>query len=185
MGVVLAATVGVLIALPAAGDATLPAGTTPCNSTISNQSLQSVYVPAGQTCTLTGDTISGSIIDWGTLNLTPDGPIGGNVTANPGSQFFETGNWQVNGTLTFNGVSSFSLAAATVGGNLGIEHESFSLSGMVVDGSVNMSDNGVATFGGNTVGNNISCSGNNPAPTNGGNPNTVGGVELGQCANLH
>ncbi|MEU4116797.1 Ig-like domain-containing protein [Kitasatospora sp. NPDC028055] len=41
-----------------------------------------------------------------------------------------------------------------------------------------------AEIEGNTIGGSLHCTGNNPPPTNGGNPNTVHGARTGQCANL-
>ncbi len=41
-----------------------------------------------------------------------------------------------------------------------------------------------AEIEGNTIGRSLICSGNVPAPTNDGNPNSVAGARQGQCSTL-
>ena len=58
----------------------------------------------------------------------------------------------------------------------------------VVRGGVTLRDNAPINeeleVGGNTIGGNLDCSNNSPDPTDDGDPNTVGGAKLGECAGL-
>ncbi len=43
---------------------------------------------------------------------------------------------------------------------------------------------GITLVAGNSVNGALSCAGNNPAPTDGGKPNTSNGPATGQCSGL-
>ena len=54
-----------------------------------------------------------------------------------------------------------------------------------VAGTVKLTNNtGGVSVSGNTVVGSLSCSGNNPPPTNAGTPNNVSGARKDQCATL-
>jgi hypothetical protein len=160
-----------------------------CTTAISNQTVGNVLVPAGQACTLNHVTVKGSITDYGTLQLTTGAAIGGSVLAGFGSNLSESGPATVivDGNLTLDGPSRFSVTLDYIRGNFTIEETTnSSWTGSHIGGSVFILDNGPGTeFGGNTVAGNISCDGNATAPVNGGTPNKVYGHETGQCAHLH
>ncbi len=63
------------------------------------------------------------------------------------------------------------------------------VAGDTVGGNVTLARNAVAPgveniVEGNTIGVNLSCVGNTPAPTDVGTPNTVTGIKSGQCVGL-
>jgi hypothetical protein len=159
-----------------------------CTTTISNRAVGNVLVPAGQTCTLNHVTVKGNITDYGTLQLTTSAAIGGSIVAEFGSNLGESGPAAVtvDGNLTLDGPSKFSLTLDYIRGNFTIEETTnSSWTGSHIGGNVFILDNGPGTeFGGNTVAGNISCTSNAAAPTNGGTPNKVRGHETGQCAHL-
>jgi len=175
--------------VPSSAPAQAATRTDPCTTTISNQTVGTVFVPAGQTCTLNNVTVHGSITDYGTLNLTTSAAIGGNVVAEQGSTLIESGPTTVTieGNLTTNGPLKSSFTSDYVRGNVTAEN---TFNAWVTDthvgGSVFFLNNGSGgLINGNTVAGNINCSGNATDPTNGGQPNTVHGHETGQCAGLH
>ena len=87
------------------------------------------------------------------------------------------------------------VCGATIGGNLDVHsNKNTSIVGVSspacsagnsIGGDLHVNDNKVASGGsavvsGNTVGHNLDCHGNTPAPTGGGN--TVSGHKTGQCS---
>jgi hypothetical protein len=59
------------------------------------------------------------------------------------------------------------------------------VSGNTISGPASITGNRGATLVvGNSVNGALSCSGNNPAPTDGGKPNTSNGPAAGQCSGL-
>lgn len=200
-GVILAATLGMAVAgcssSSSSSSTSAPAhlahaaatvkGT--CTTTISNQTVGNVYVPAGQACTLKNVTVRGNITDYGFLQLTTSADIGGNVVAEFGSILAESGptTVTVDGDFTLNGPARESTTLDNIRGNVTIdETENHSETDDHIGGSVFLVNNGPGTvFGGNTVAGNIICSDNATVPTNGGTPNKVHGHEAGQCADLH
>jgi hypothetical protein len=160
-----------------------------CTTTISSQTVNNVFVPAGKTCTLNNVIVHGNITDHGTLLLTTSAAIGGSVVAEPGSQLSERGptTVTVDGNLTIDGATA-DLSLDHIRGNFTVENVAmFSWTDSVIGKNIFWINNGSGSqvIGGNTVGGNINCSGNGAVPTNGGNPNTVHGHETGQCAGLH
>jgi hypothetical protein len=63
-----------------------------------------------------------------------------------------------------------------------------SLVGNHFTGPVRLSGNSTGTdaivVSGNTIAGVLVCSANEPAPDNGGSPNTISGIALGQCRDL-
>jgi hypothetical protein len=58
------------------------------------------------------------------------------------------------------------------------------VAGNVLDRSNTTPAPGDNDIDGNTIGGSLVCSGNNPAPQDGGTPNTVGGNKVGHCSSL-
>jgi hexosaminidase len=59
------------------------------------------------------------------------------------------------------------------------------VSGNSISGPTSITGNtGTTLVTGNSVNGALSCSGNNPAPTDGGKPNTSNGPATGQCSGL-
>jgi hypothetical protein len=140
--------------------------------------------PCGTTST--NDTVGGNIYGDHPLTMYLDGNIiGGDVRSFGGGP-------GLNGDFL-----NFPIKDNTIGGNLVLRGWKGGWSGAirnVVGGNLIFSKNGsvadpdsneVQT---NTVGGNLECHGNSPAaqvnPGDGGQPNTVGGSKLGQCAGL-
>jgi hypothetical protein len=70
---------------------------------------------------------------------------------------------------------------ARVGGNAG----QVTVSGNTIGGPASVASNSGRTLvTGNSVNGGLSCTGNNPAPTDGGKPNTSNGPATGQCSGL-
>ncbi|TVT47687.1 choice-of-anchor D domain-containing protein, partial [Amycolatopsis rhizosphaerae] len=98
--------------------------------------------------------------------------ITGPVTATSGTGLRMCGS-TVTGPVTVSGMTG----TVTVGGP-GCAPNS-------IQGPVTVNaTSGHSTIGGNTITGSLSCSGNNPPPTNAGLPNTVYGPRTGQCAVL-
>jgi hypothetical protein len=161
-----------------------------CTTTISNQTVGNVFVPAQQGCTLNHVTVKGNITVYGTLQMTTSAAIGGNLIAEWASNLgiSDPATVTVDGNVTLNGPARSIIPTLDhIGGNLTVDQTIDSdWTDTYIGGSVFFTHNGPGTvFGGNTVAGNISCSDNTTAPTNGGTPNKVRGHETGQCAHLH
>jgi hypothetical protein len=140
-----------------------------------------IKVPAGGKVLLITDTIGG------TLNVTGGGQVvicgstfGGNVkiTGDTGSILLgDPSGAQCAGNTFQSGVT---LSSNTAG---------VTLTGNKIGGGVSITGNSgpahsVQKVGGNTIAGNLACSGNSPAVTNGGSPNSVSGNRSGECAAL-
>jgi 5'-nucleotidase len=160
-----------------------------CTTTISNQTVGSVLVPSGQTCTLNNVTVTGDITIYGTLQLTTTAAIGGNVMVEPNSTFTESGPTSVaiDKNFTVNAAANWHMTLDNILGNATVENTYGSYwNDNFLGGSLFWLNNGGdTTIYNNTVNGSIICSGNSTAPTNNGKPNKVHGHETGQCAGLH
>lgn len=85
------------------------------------------------------------------------------------------------------GTSSVMMNGATISGPTYIAGNGgpVTVSGNTIGGPASIIGNtGGTVVAGNSVSGPLSCSGNNPAPADGGRPNTSSGPAAGQCANL-
>jgi hypothetical protein len=195
--------VGFALAVSSAG-----AQTTTCTGTLAAGIYTNVNVPRGVTCFLASPiTITGNVIVAAGATLLP---LPGTVHP-PGVQ--------INGSVVATDAVSVTLAPVTVGGNVvlrgitsQVEIAATNIGGNVqiqessVDASVVMDSNAVVgnvllinnrvpsnvyVIARNTIGGNLVCVGNTPAPSNvfvvpppTAFPNTVGGNKVGQCVGL-
>jgi hypothetical protein len=123
--------------------------------------------------------------------------VHGNVVSNGGGggvtgQFrnFPTKDNTIDGNLVIQGWTGgwIGVIRTHVGGNLIFNNNTSVINGLVdppVPGEVDSDSSEIMT---NTIGGNLICQGNTPAaqvnPDDGGQPNTVGGHKIGQCAGL-
>ncbi len=190
---------------------TWPAGAaTTCTTTLTGMVSGPVVVPSGAICTLNGATVSGNVLvqPGGTFHAT-DTTINGSLTSDNAT----TNNGVCRGTITGSvsitnsrpnsdwdllgggSIIGFVFPCTSAGalhiggsvrrsGNRGDTDLAFA----TIAGSVTTTDNvppsgDTVDIDGNTIGGSLFCSGNVPAPTNSGFPNTVAGARSGQtCA---
>ncbi|HJV09341.1 MAG TPA: SBBP repeat-containing protein, partial [Acidimicrobiales bacterium] len=171
----------------------------PFTLTITGDHLGPVTVTAGQSVLITKARVVGPVIvnPGGALTVV-DSQITGGVTAS-GPTFFSMCGTQVAGPPP---ATALSVTGAPVPIQVG--DPAAGCAGNRFAGQVVLSGNVGVTFGGNTVSHNatvdnngagatvvkantvfgtLGCAGNNPAPTNAGQPNTAG-AKTGQCALL-
>lgn len=156
---------------------------------------ESILVPAGVTCVVSGSVIRGGV------TVEPDGilelvsaEIRGSVSAT-GSSGVVISNSVIRGRVLMSGQQDFVGAIVVrnseVRGDIVVDsNESavIELAATTVRGSVVVTNNAALVVGlfvwGNTIDVNLDCTGNNPDPSFIIAPNTVGGAKLGQCADL-
>ena len=94
----------------------------------------------------------------------------------------------VTGRVTLTGdAGGVTLGGATISGPAHVADNGgrVTVSGNTIGGPASLTGNTGATLvEGNSVNGALSCSGNNPAPTDGGKPNTSSGPPTGQCSSL-
>ena len=196
LGLALAAGFALLIA----GGENARAAHTNCTGSLTNTTIDGdVFVPKGASCTLTDVTVDGNVLVFKKASLTVNGgTITGNVHASncvfvklsPGSGAAPTVNGnvhishctnssaspgsgvtagaEIDGSFICNNNRDFcEVIDATVGDNVLLHH--------------NVS-NTASVVSGNTIGGNLGCEANDPAPTASGAPNTVTGDKEGQCS---
>lgn len=181
----------------AAGAGSAAAQTYNCNGTLPAGSYNALNVPAGDTCTLSSGAVSvatnvtvgsgAALIVNGSATFTVNGSL--LFMHSAGGGFSSTGPVNILGSMSVNGITDGSKIDGEffVGGTLSISNSPGSLGfgGIGVGGSVIVQNNtGGVVLDGNTIGGSLTCSGNSPAPTDGGVPNTVGGNKIGQCSSL-
>ena len=188
-------------ALLIAGGQNARAAHTTCTSSMTGATIDGdVFVPRGASCTLTDVTVDGSVLVFKAASLTVNGGtitgnvhasncvfvklfpdssnvapvVNGNVhlshcknsSASPGSGV--TAGGEIDGSFICNNNRDFcEVVNATVGGNVLLHHN--------VSGTPSL-------VSGNTIGGNLGCEANNPAPTAGGTVNAVTGDKVGQCS---
>jgi hypothetical protein len=196
-GLALAAGFALLIA----GGQNARAAHTNCTGSLTGTTIDGdVFVPKGASCTLTDVTVDGSVLVFKRGSLTVNGgTITGNVhasdcvyvklspdssnvvptvngtvhishctnsSASPGSGV--TAGGEIDGSfICNNNRDSCEVIGATVGNNV-LLHHNISNTASVVSAS--------------TIGGNLGCEANKPAPTASGAPNTVTGDKAGQCS---
>ena len=110
----------------------------------------------------------------------------GQITAGKG-QFVCIGpGASQNGAITVSSGGGLSIAGSTVTGGVSASGAAgVGLSGSTINGSVSLTGGtGPSLVAGNTIIGSLSCSGNNPPPSDNGQPNKVSGKSTGQCSAL-
>jgi len=116
------------------------------------------------------------------------GRVNGPVTVKPGATLIATGT-TFNGPISASGAAGFFLANSTVNGAVQVAGTNgpVSMVDVKVAGPVRLADSTGSTaplLARNTVNGPLNCTGNTPAPSTMGVPNTVKGPRAGQCAAL-
>ena len=197
LGLALAAGFALLIA----GGQNARAAHTNCTGTVTGGTIDgNVFVPKGASCTLTDVTVDGSVLVFKRASLTVNGgtitgsvhasncvfvkllpdaskvvpTVNGNVhishcrnsSASPGSGL--TAGGEIDGNfICNNNRDSCDVIGATIGNNVLLHHNVSSAASVV---------------SANTIGGNLGCEANDPAPTASGTPNTVTGDKEGRCS---
>jgi hypothetical protein len=198
-----------VLALFSASAVPIFAGTTKCTGQVKDQTISgSLDVPAGATCTLTGDVVTGNVTVEGTL-FSYGTKFDGNVTVTGGVITIGNGNGAssaLTGNLTITGSSGNNQIGCPnfsniINGNVSFTGNSgnFYVCSAQVGGSVTVSNNTrinndysgwwTADLNYMTVTKNLSCSGNSPAPTSSSltgstNSTIIASQKLGDCAGL-
>jgi Putative Ig domain/Legume lectin domain len=136
-----------------------------------------VTIKAGAVVSITGSTLDGSLAVSGAASLAVCGST-------------VDGSLQVanaTGPVLLGGSGTSACAADTFRGSLALSGNAGNLvlAGAKIGGAAAVANNtGGTLLAGNTIGGPLACSGNNPPPTDGGQPNAVSGGAAGQCATL-
>lgn len=137
-----------------------------CTGTIGAATLDDVVVPAGATCTLTGTTLEGNLkVERGATAVVSGARIDGNIQSQ--------------------GHRSVTVTDTRVGGSIQLEQGgAVTLRDNRVTGDVQLFTNtsGAKAVDANTIGGNLQCKENTPAPT--GSRNVVDGNAEDQCRGL-
>ena len=129
-----------------------------------------------------------------------DGTVTGGITVRPGASLVVSDGSRINGGLKADDASVVHVFGTRVDGDSVISGTTGDLivAGSVFSGSLVVSDNqssavtipsgetrnyGVGLVG-NTIGEDLACTGNDPGVTDFGAPNNVGGPKTGHCAAL-
>jgi Tol biopolymer transport system component len=156
-----------------------------------------VKITAGAVVSVQGSTLRGPLTATGAASLA----VCGSAVSGPASVSGATGPVllggasgspcavdTISGPVTLSGdAGGVTLAGATVSGPATVSGNGggVTLSGNSIGGPASITGNtGGTLVAGNTISGPLSCSGNNPAPTDGGQPNTVKGPATGQCSAL-
>jgi serine/threonine protein kinase len=163
--------------------ALLPLGDVTCIESIGPAVIDSLLVPSGSVCQLSGTTVREDVdvepggmlvaidvqflddldVDSGAVELAGQSFVDGNVTVERGGRIVITGT-HVTGNIQL---------TSNVGPLM--------IEGNVIDGDLQAYDNtGAMTIVGNQVAGNLQCDGNDPPPS--GSSNVVGGNMEDQCA---
>jgi hypothetical protein len=162
--------------------------------------FQATVLPGGSpacTATLTGVN-SRVVVTSGVTCI--DGTVNGGVRVRPGASLVVADGSQIKGGIRTDGAAVVHLFGASVNGDTVVSGTTGDLivAGSVFSESLTVSGNRSAdvtipsgetrNYGvglvGNTVGEDLACTGNDPGVTDFGAPNTVGAEASGQCAGL-
>jgi hypothetical protein len=136
-----------------------------------------VTIKAGAVVSITGSTFEGSLAVNGAASLAVCGStVAGSLAVNDAT-----------GPVLLGGSGTSPCAADTFRGSLALSDNAGNLvlAGATIGGAAAVADNtGGTLLAGNTIAGPLACSGNNPPPTDGGQPNAVSGGAAGQCATL-
>jgi hypothetical protein len=174
-----------------------------CSTTLSGAQGSLVIQPNGTTC-LQNATVSGSVqVRPGARVFVEHSSTTGPIVADAPA-FFGLCDSSVRGSVTVADATGFVLVGDptddacggnTIGAGVVLQnnHSGAEVAANHISGSVSVSgttgsgpfpeDQG-AEIEGNVIGGSLVCSGNNPAPKNDGQPNTVTAARSGQCAGL-
>ncbi|MGH7046208.1 MAG: hypothetical protein ACREE2_07440 [Stellaceae bacterium] len=189
----------------AAGAGSAVAQTTTCTSTLPAGDYAAVNVPAGASCFLaTSGTVSvsgnvtvvsgASLTDYGAAKFT----VGSSLLAVGARVIYLVpatgGAVNILGSVSVTGdTNTVDIRDSFIGGTLSVANSKISSYILLSanDVAANILNRGNTTpapgdndVNGNTLGGSLVCTGNSPAPQNGGVPNTVGGSKAGQCSGL-
>ncbi|MFB7666421.1 Ig-like domain repeat protein [Kitasatospora sp. NPDC056138] len=144
-----------------------------------------VHGAAGGALFISNSTIRGSILSSdGTLLGVCGSTVTGSVNVARAGGFVVIGDPGDDGCAG-NGITGLvALSNNHSGAEVIANHVGGSVQVQGTTGTGPFPEDSRAEIEGNTIGGSLSCSGNVPAPTNDGNPNTVAGARLGQCSNL-
>ncbi|MFJ5118093.1 phosphodiester glycosidase family protein [Kitasatospora sp. NPDC088548] len=141
-------------------------GTAPvCTTTVRGTRSKPLAVTSGVTC-LDGATVTGPVL------------------VQPGAALVATGS-TVEGPLSARGAAAVVLSDTRITGPVSVSGSTGPVAVLwsTVTGPAHLALNqGTTLLAGTTVNGPLDCSGNTPAPTDGGHPNTVHGPVSGQCA---
>ena len=166
-----------------------------CTGTLAAGTYNVVTVPAGQTCTFKAGVIvlANVTVGAGGSLTAPGATINGSVTAKNAASVSVGANTTIGVNVQLVGTPGLiDIFNSTIGGSIQIvgsaSTESITVDTNIVTGSVTLANNdsGGNEVDNNTIGINLACSGNMPAPKDGSpaKPNTVSGNKTGQCAGL-
>ncbi|GLZ80642.1 endonuclease [Actinorhabdospora filicis] len=143
-----------------------------CTQTLTGDHVGALKVTSGVLCIKGGRQIGALTIAPGAALIVDGGQLIGSVKST-GAAWFQVCGSKVTGSVSVSGSAGPVLLG---GGNCAPN---------TITGSVSLSGNtGGVTVGGNAFTGALTCSGNNPPPTNGGAANRVTGVFAGQCSGL-
>lgn len=195
----------ILAGVMAAGAGGAAAQTFTCNSTLPAGNYTAVNVPAAATCNVSTSgnvSVSGNVTvgsgatlqDFGTATFT----VSSSLLAVGAKMIYlvpqKPGAVNILGSVSVTGATqTVDIRNSFIGGTLSVANSTISayinFTGNSVGGSVLNRNNTTPAPGdndivGNAIGGSLVCSGNSPAPQDGGMPNTVGGAKTGQCSGL-
>ena len=140
-------------------------GNVTCTTSLGAITVNNLTVPQGFACTLAGTLVEGTVkVEAGAT--------------------LDASSISVDGNLQADGAASVNVSGSTIGGSLQVVKGGASLlSSSFVDGDVQFfENNGGLVISNNTIGGNLQCKENDPAPTGGGN--IVQGNKEDQCSDL-
>jgi len=173
-------------------------GTTTCTGPLQGVTIpNNLYVPAGATCTLNWVEVIGNVTVDGSL-VSFDGKFDSNVTVTGTISLINGYDYRkIQGNLTISNSSGQSgiycpNTSNVINGNITVtglnNGGSFYICSATVGGGVSLTDNaGTIDISFMTIGKNLSCSGNDPAPTswalvNQNNAQITAQQKTGQCS---
>ena len=168
-------------------------GVPSCTTMVTGTHQGPLTVSAGVTC-FDGATVSGPVTVAAGAGLYASGSeIGGPVTASGAGNVLLCGTTVsgpvsvTGGTRVWLGNHNGECAPATIGGPVRVSGSvgQVTIDGATVAGPLVLQNNtGSTIVSGNHISGPLSCTGNSPAPTNAGQPNSASGPKSGQCAGL-
>lgn len=160
-----------------------------CTSSLSGSYDDTIYVPAGRSCTLTDIRLDGDVKVGSNASVTINGgTISGNVQAEEASPRNVVVNGaRIDGDIQVKYATGMvSVSGVTVNGNIQVVEgrSSININDSRVGGDVQVFKNpaGAKTINRNVIDGNLQCKENTPAPTGAGN--VVRGSAEDQCARL-
>ena len=183
-----------------------------CNTALTTGSFTNIIVPSNAACTLGGIQVTGNVTVGSGATLIDKAFVAGSIAATGANSIqikggFVGKNIALSGTTAAVTIASSTITgnitiALTTGGMISIDDNGvggnvflntnsvglISIDGNSVNGYVFLNANTTTgpapndVLTNNTIGGNLRCTGNRPAPVEGTPKNTVGGSATGQCA---